>query len=49
MYVVVEACTDFSNPVWTPVATYAVTSGSCYFYDSMWTNYPARFYRLRWP
>jgi hypothetical protein len=47
--VVVEACTDLSNPVWTPVATNTITGGSSYFSDPQWTNYPGRFYRLRSP
>jgi hypothetical protein len=45
--VVVEACTDLANPVWTPVATN--TGGLSYFSDPAWTNYPGRFYRLRSP
>jgi hypothetical protein len=44
--VVVEACTDLSNPAWSPVATNTLTGGSSYFSDSQWTNYPGRFYRL---
>jgi hypothetical protein len=47
--VVVEACTDMANPVWTPVATNTLTDGSSHFSDSQWTNYPGRFYRLRSP
>jgi BspA type Leucine rich repeat region (6 copies) len=47
--VVVEACTNFANPVWQPVQTNTLTGGSCYFSDPTWTNYPARFYRLRSP
>ena len=47
--VVVEACTDLSNPVWTPVGTNTLTDGLSYFSDSQWTNYPGRFYRLRSP
>ncbi len=47
--VVVEACTSFANPVWQPVQTNTLTGGSCYFSDPTWTNYPARFYRLRSP
>ena len=47
--VVVEACTDLANPVWTPVATNALTDGWSYFSDSQWTNYRGRFYRLRSP
>ncbi|MGB7746561.1 MAG: leucine-rich repeat protein [Verrucomicrobiia bacterium] len=47
--VVVEACTNFTNPVWQPVQTNTLVSGSCYFSDPQWTNYPARYYRLRSP
>jgi hypothetical protein len=47
--VVVEACTNFANPVWQPVQTNTLTGGLCYFSDPTWTNYPARFYRLRSP
>jgi len=49
LVIVVEACTNFANPVWIPVATKTLTSGSVYFSDSQWTNYPGRFYRLRSP
>jgi hypothetical protein len=44
--VVVEACTNIANPVWRPIQTNTFTSGSCYFNDPQWTNYPNRFYRL---
>jgi hypothetical protein len=47
--VVVEASTDLAHPIWSPVGTNTLTSGSSYFSDSQWTNYPARFYRLRSP
>jgi hypothetical protein len=47
--VVVEASTDLTRPTWIPLATNTLTSGSAYFSDRQWTNYPARFYRLRWP
>jgi hypothetical protein len=47
--IVVEACSDISNPVWQPVATNTLTGGTSYFSDSQWTNYPGRFYRLRSP
>jgi hypothetical protein len=47
--VVVEACTDLANPVWTPLRTNTLTRGTAYFSDPQWTNYPARFYRLRSP
>jgi hypothetical protein len=44
--VVVEASTDLSNGVWTPIATNTLTGGASYFSDPQWTNYPAHFYRL---
>jgi hypothetical protein len=47
--VVVEACTNLSNPDWQPVQTNTLTTGSAYFSDPQWTNYPGRFYRLRTP
>jgi hypothetical protein len=49
LVIVVEACTDLSNPFWSPVGTNTLTDGSSYFSDSRWTNYPARLYRLRSP
>ena len=49
MTVVVEASTNLANPTWTPLATNTLTSGSAYFSDPEWTNYPGRFYRLRSP
>jgi hypothetical protein len=47
--VVVEASTNLANPTWSPVSTNTLTNGSSYFTDPQWTNYPARFYRLRSP
>jgi hypothetical protein len=47
--VVVEASTSLANPTWSPVSTNTLTSGSAYFSDPQWTNYPVRFYRLRSP
>jgi hypothetical protein len=47
--VVVEAAANLSNPNWIPVATNTLASDSVYFSDPHWTNYPARFYRLRSP
>ena len=47
--VVVEASTNLATPTWSPVATNTLTNGSSYFSDPQWTNYPARFYRLRSP
>ena len=47
--VVVETCTNLANPVWVPLETNTLTDGLFNFSDSAWTNYPARFYRLRQP
>jgi hypothetical protein len=47
--VVVEVCTNMSNPVWSPVATNIVNNGISYFSDPQYTNYPGRCYRLRSP
>ena len=47
--VVVEASTTLANPVWSPVSTNILTDGWSYFSDPKWTNYPARFYRIRSP
>jgi BspA type Leucine rich repeat region (6 copies) len=45
--VVVEAATNLANPVWLPVSTNnTLTSGTNYFSDPQWTNYPERFYRV---
>jgi hypothetical protein len=49
MAVVVEACTNLAHPIWSPVRTNTLTSGSSYFSDPQWTNYPVRLYRIRWP
>jgi hypothetical protein len=46
LVIIVEACTDLSNPMWQPIQTNTLTSGVSYFSDPQWTNYPGRFYRL---
>jgi hypothetical protein len=43
--VVVEACTNVSNPNWLPLLNCTLTNGIVYFSDPRWTNYPSRFYR----
>ncbi|HSY44178.1 MAG TPA: leucine-rich repeat domain-containing protein [Candidatus Acidoferrum sp.] len=43
--VVVEACTNLSRGVWSPLQTNLLTSSSWYFSDPQWKNYPGRFYR----
>lgn len=47
--VVVEACTNLSNPDWLPQQTNTLTTDSAYYADLQWTNYPKRFYRIRTP
>ena len=47
--IVVEACTNLADPLWSPLATNTLTGGSSYFSDPQWTNHPVRFYRLRSP
>ena len=47
--IVVEACTNLANPIWSPVWTNTLTGDSSYFSDPQWTNYSARFYHLRSP
>lgn len=45
--IVVEASTNLVN--WSPVSTNTLTSGTSYFSDPQWINYPSRYYRLCWP
>ena len=47
--IVVEACTNLFDPMWSPLATNALVNGSSTFSDLQWTNHPARFYRFRSP
>ena len=47
--VVVETCTNLSNPNWLSVSTNTLISGASLFSDPQSSNYPARFYRLRSP
>ncbi|HWD18233.1 MAG TPA: leucine-rich repeat protein [Verrucomicrobiae bacterium] len=47
--VVVEACANLAAPVWQPLSTNTLTNGVIYFSDPNWTNYSARYYRLRSP
>ncbi len=49
LVIVVEGCTNLFNSDWQPVQTNTLTTGSAYFSDPQWTNYPGRFYRLRSP
>jgi hypothetical protein len=47
--IVVEACTNLANAVWTPLQTLMLTNGLFYFSDVPWTNYPGRFNRISSP
>lgn len=48
--VAVEACTNLSACVWTPLTNTALgAAGSLHFADPASTNLPARFYRIVWP
>src|SRR5207248_10545796 len=40
--VVVEACTNLANPVWSPVSTNLLANGSSYYSDPEWPNYASR-------
>lgn len=42
---VVEACTNLANPVWLPLQTNTLDTGSFYFSDPAFTNFPARYYQ----
>jgi hypothetical protein len=45
--VVLEACTNLVTPIWETLGTKPLIDGTVGFRDSQWTNYPARFYRVR--
>jgi hypothetical protein len=47
--VVVEACTDLADPVWSPVATNTLTDGSSYFSEPVQRSLSGRYYRLSAP
>ncbi len=49
MTVVIKTCMDLVDPVWTPIQTITLNDDSFQFTDPQWTNYPARFYRIRSP
>ena len=46
--IVVEACTNLANPVWTPLTNVTLTN-KFYFSDPQWTNYPTRYYGIGFP
>jgi hypothetical protein len=47
--VLVEACTNLANPIWTPLQTVTLTNGLFYFTDPLWMNYASRYYGLGLP
>jgi hypothetical protein len=49
LVVLVEASTNLASSIWSPLTTNTLSTGSFHFNDPQWTNYPGRFYRLRWP
>jgi len=48
MTLVVEASTNLSNGKWEALQTNTLAMDSFNFSDPGWTNYPNRFYRVRW-
>ena len=47
--VVVEACTNLANPVWTPIQTLTLTNGLFHFSELEQTISSGRFYRISSP
>ena len=47
--VVVEACDNLANPVWSPVATNTLTNGVSFFSEPVQTNIASDYYRIRTP
>ncbi len=47
--VVVEACTDLTNPVWLSFSTNTLSGGTAALSDPQWAEHPTRFYRARTP
>ncbi|HVM49879.1 MAG TPA: hypothetical protein VMU04_17755 [Candidatus Acidoferrum sp.] len=45
--VVVEAATNPAQASWIPLVTNTLAADTWFFSDPQWTNYPARFYRVR--
>jgi hypothetical protein len=44
--IVVEACTNLANPVWTPLLTNTITNGLFYFSEALQTNTSGHYYRI---
>jgi hypothetical protein len=47
--IVAEASAHLPSAAWTSLLSCTLTNGTIYFNDPAWTNYPARFYRVRSP
>jgi len=47
--VVIEACTNLSKHIWVPLQTNKLGTNTLYFFDSRWTNYHNRYYRVLAP
>ena len=47
--ILVEASTSLASASWISLKTCTLTNGSVYFSDPDWTDYSARFYRIRSP
>jgi hypothetical protein len=47
--IVVLACTNLANPVWTALQGMTLTNGAVYFSDTNSLNNPARFYGIGFP
>ena len=47
--VIVEACTDLADPLWSPLQTITLAADSTYFSDPHSTHYPSLFYRVHSP
>lgn len=45
--VTMESSTGLATPSWLPLQTNTIEDGPVYFLDTVWTNYPSRFYRIR--
>jgi hypothetical protein len=47
--IVIEGSATLASPAWVPLQSCTLTNGLIYFGDAGWTNYAARFYRIRSP
>jgi hypothetical protein len=47
--IVVEACTNLANPVWTPLTNVTLTGGQFYFSEPLQSNASGRYYRVNLP